>query len=561
MNVSATPSANYAFNSWTGPVLSTSLASTTVTMNAAASISASFKVANGVVYGGLDTSTKGNWTGAYGSDGYIIANDANLPPSYAQTSLSGDSLWTWALPTTDGRALQTASGTTTRIASTFYSTGTSFNINVKITDGKTHKVSLYLLDWDTTQRAQTISLLDANTRAVLDTETFASFQNGEYASWTVAGNVIIQVQRNAGYNSVVAGIFFDPATTTVVPPSPPPPPPTTGATASYAGTDATSQGNWTPDYGADGDYIANYAANPPSYATVNLTGQSTWTWTNSTTDVRALKTSGGQGIASTYYGSSFSIAVNLTDGQEHKVALYLLDWDTTARAEAIQVLDATSKAVLDTETFTSFHNGVYAVWNIKGNVVIQVKDTGGINAVVAGIFFGTASAPVTTTAAASYSGSDTTTQGSWTGKYGANGALIADGTNTLPTYAITSMKGDATWTFASSTSDQRALQIASGSSSRTAAVYYSTAASFNINVNLNDKKTHKLTLYLLDWDTTVRVETVTILDAGSNTVLNTQSFSSFQNGTYASWSVTGNVVIQVTKTAGINAVASGLFVD
>ena len=92
--------------------MSTSLASTTVTMNAAASISASFKVANGVVYGGLDTSTKGNWTGAYGSDGYIIANDANLPPSYAQTSLSGDSLWTWALPTTDGRALQTASGTT-----------------------------------------------------------------------------------------------------------------------------------------------------------------------------------------------------------------------------------------------------------------------------------------------------------------------------------------------------------------------------------------------------------------------------------------------------------------
>ena len=168
---------------------------------------------------------------------------------------------------------------------------------------------------------------------------------------------------------------------------------------------------------------------------------------------------------------------------------------------------------------------------------------------------------VTTTAAASYSGSDTTTQGSWTGKYGANGALIADGTNTLPTYAITSMKGDATWTFASSTSDQRALQIASGSSSRTAAVYYSTAASFNINVNLNDKKTHKLTLYLLDWDTTARVETVTILDAGSNTVLNTQSFSSFQNGTYASWSVTGDVVNQVTKTAGINAVASGLFVD
>ncbi len=558
--VTATPNANYGFVSWTGPVASTSTASTSVTMTAPASISASFKGLNAVTYGGLNTTTKGTWTGNYGADGYIIANDANLPPSYAKVSLTNDSVWTWALPTTDPRALQTAPGATTRIASTFYSTSTVFNINVNITDNNAHRISLYVLDWDTTARAQTITIMDATTQAVLDTETFASFQNGEYASWTVSGNIIFQVTRTAGYNSVVAGIFFDPSATSPTPP-PPPPPPTTGATAAYAGPDAVTHGVWTPTYGADGDYIANYAANNPSYGTVSFSGQSLWTWANPTTDPRALHTTGSQGIASTYYGSTFSINVNLTDGNKHRVALYLLDWDTTARAETIQIMDAATNTVLDTEKFSNFHNGVYAVWDIKGDVLIQVTGTAGYNGVVAGIFFGPASAPVTSVNSATYTGSDATTEGTWTGHYGSNGALIVNGANTLPAYAKTSLTGNATWTFASSTSDPRALQIASGSASQTAAVYYSTASSFNINLNLSDAKAHKVSLYLLDWDTTTRAETITILDAASNTVLNTQSFSAFHSGEYASWTITGNVIIQVTKTAGINSVISGIFID
>jgi uncharacterized repeat protein (TIGR01451 family) len=559
--ISASPAPNYKFTSWTGPVASASSASTTVTMSGPVSITANFVGSNAASYiSPADTAHKGNWTGNFGADGYIIANDANLPPSYAKVTLGNDSIWTWALPTTDSRALQTSPGATTRIASTFYSTTTSFNINVNMTDGNAHRISLYLLDWDTTARAQTISILDANTQAVLDTETFASFQTGEYASWTVSGNIVIQVTRNAGYNSVVAGIFFDPTNSTPAPP-PPPPPPTTGATASYAGPDAATQGNWTPTYGADGDYIANYAANNPNYATVNLTGQSLWTWANPTSDPRALRTTGSHGIASTYYGSTFSINVNLTDGNKHRVALYLLDWDTAARAETIQILDASNNAVLDTEKFSNFHNGVYAVWDIKGNVIIQVTGTAGYNGVVAGIFFGPASAPVTSVNTATYTGSDATTEGTWTGHYGSSGALIVGGTNTLPSFAKTTLTGNATWTFASSTTDPRALQIASGSSSQTAAVYYSTASNFSINLNLADGKAHKVSLYLLDWDTTARAETVTILDAASNTVLNTQSFSAFHNGEYASWTITGNVIIQVAKTAGINAVISGLFID
>ncbi len=741
VTVTATPNPNYLFSSWTGPVAAASSPSTSVTMSAPASITANFKstISAAAIYRGLDTTAKGTWTGTYGSGGYIIANDANTPPPYAIVSLTGDAAWTWVNPTTDMRALQTASGASTRIASTFYSTGSSFNINVNLTDGNAHRVALYLLDWDTTSRAQTISILDASTNLVLDTESFSNFSNGEYAIWNLTGNVIIQVTRTNGINAVVAGIFFDPAPAATAPiitaitaanitstsavitwttdqassslvnygtttaygssstlnsslvmshsatltglipgttynydvvsansasvsstsanhtfatlSS------TLASSATYLPLDTTTRGAWTAVYGSDGYIIANDANSAPNYASVSFTGQSAWTWITPTSDPRALQISNASStrIASTYYApNSFSINVNLTDGNAHRIALYLLDWDGGSRAETISILDAGSHAVLSAQSFSNFQNGEYASWDIKGSVSIQVTLTGGENAVVSGIFFGGAvssGAPVissvaasnitstsaviswttdqassslvnygtsnaygsssalnaalvtnhsvmlsgltpgvtydydvvsanasstsstsanftfatltsgTPTSSATYLALDTTTHGTWTGHYGSNGYLIANDGNNLPAFATTSLTGDSIWTFASVTTDPRALQVSSGSGVRIAAVFYSTSGSFNINLNLTDGKSHRIALYLLDWDTTMRAETITIMDANSHTVLNTQSFASFQNGQYASWNITGNVIIQVADTAGINAVVSGIFVD
>ncbi len=166
----------------------------------------------------------------------------------------------------------------------------------------------------------------------------------------------------------------------------------TGVTgsATFIGTDTTTQGIWTPNYGSDGHLIANDADLPPAYATVSFSGDTPHSWARSTSDRRTLQTasSAETRIPSTYYAAgSFKINVNLTDGDSHQIALYLLDWDTSARSETISILDAGANAILSTQRFSSFHNGVYAVWNIKGNVVIQVTQTGGGNAVVSGIFF------------------------------------------------------------------------------------------------------------------------------------------------------------------------------
>jgi len=155
-----------------------------------------------------DTSTQGNWTGMYGQNGYIIPNDSNNSPSYATVNFSGANSYTWTTSTSDPRALLAGSGNG-RIASAYYATS-GFTIDVNFTDGLEHRLALYCLDWDNTQRSETISILDAGTEAVLDRRTISNFSAGEYLVWNILGNVLITVTSTAGPNAVVSGLFFDP---------------------------------------------------------------------------------------------------------------------------------------------------------------------------------------------------------------------------------------------------------------------------------------------------------------------------------------------------------------
>jgi hypothetical protein len=85
--------------------------------------------------------------------------------------------------------------------------------------------------------------------------------------------------------------------------------------------------------------------------------------------------------------NSFTLNVNLLDGQAHVISFYLLDWNSIWRSEQIQLKDAVTGSVLDTQNVSSFYGGVYLRWQVSGNLVITVTHTGGANAVVSGLFF------------------------------------------------------------------------------------------------------------------------------------------------------------------------------
>lgn len=449
----------------------------------------------------------------------------------------------------------------------------------------------------------------------------------------------------APYGQVLRGVSFTPGTPT---------------TASFVGTDTATQGNWVGHYGIDGQDIAGSVNNPPGYATISLPTASTYVWTTGS-DPRFLKEPAPSttSIASAFYGNWFTVNVNATDSNLHQLALYLLDEDTNARSETITIADAQSGRVLDTRSFSNFHNGVWGVWNVQGDVLIEVQNTGPSNAVIAGIFLGgttapaindptvtlgavpasislitpltataTATAPATidsvqyfangeaisgllTTAPYSFSwptttlpngsyaltavatdsdgrtttsavtnttinntlttqltfvGTDTTTEGSWKGHYGAQGDAIFGDSFVLPGFALATFNGASTYIWTNATSATQALQELNGTGRIASA--WDSPLSFTIDVNITDGNAHSVSLYLLDYDNEGRNETITVTDANVNNpnpitnppaTLDTRTLTNFQLGEYVTYNITGHVLITVTKNTGGSAAVSGLF--
>lgn len=154
----------------------------------------------------LDTRTQGTWKGTYGADGYHVVSDRQSLPSYAQMSVTDQTEYVWTDSTGDARATQRAEGTD-RLAARWYS-GTAFTVDLNLTDGKTHQVALYALDWDSYgPRNQTVEVRDAGSGALVDRRTISGFERGQYLVWNLKGHLKVEVKNNNS-NAVLSAIFF-----------------------------------------------------------------------------------------------------------------------------------------------------------------------------------------------------------------------------------------------------------------------------------------------------------------------------------------------------------------
>lgn len=161
----------------------------------------------------------------------------------------------------------------------------------------------------------------------------------------------------------------------------------------------TTQGSWMVRYGGDGHNVIGGDLSYPSYVTVTPSNQLSFTWAGSTADQRALSFQ-STGIAACWFtGNSgvFTVDVNISDGQSHQLAIYVLDWDgltglSGLRSQTIDILDGDTSAILATFDLNSFVDGVWLAWNVSGHIVMRFTCTSSLgpviqNAVVSGIFF------------------------------------------------------------------------------------------------------------------------------------------------------------------------------
>ena len=167
--------------------------------------------------------------------------------------------------------------------------------------------------------------------------------------------------------------------------------------ATFIKTDEKTAGSWKGVYGADGTIITADAEHAPKYAKVTVGPTDSYTWADSTDDVKGLQKSAADAkdrVAACWdHSAAFDIDIDLTDGAEHQVAVYCMDWDGFSRQETIEVQNAATGAKLDSQDVKDFAGGKYLVWKLQGHVKLHVTNTGPVNGVVSGFLFDPAPKP------------------------------------------------------------------------------------------------------------------------------------------------------------------------
>lgn len=161
------------------------------------------------------------------------------------------------------------------------------------------------------------------------------------------------------------------------------------AAASFLKRDPGTQGSWRGIYGAQGSAIPNDSTHLPRFAEVKVDSEFTSSWLPSTNDVRAVQKASAPDRIASAWGSWSKITLDLkfsNPASFHRLSLYFVDWDSSARVENIEIVDALSKRALDVRQLSGFTDGAYLVWNLSGHVVVRITRAAGANAILSGIF-------------------------------------------------------------------------------------------------------------------------------------------------------------------------------
>jgi subtilisin family serine protease len=516
---------------------------------------------------GTNAVTQGNWYGSFGTNGNFVYGATTGSPSlaYATSSLipTGASVVTYAknIKSTDPR-LPTNSAGTARATGYLYSpTSLSFGFNFGTT---TQRLSLYAASVDKPNRTETVSVYDATTGLLLQSVSLSNFASGKYVSFDLTGAVTVSITTTGNAGVVLNGLFLD-LTPTV--------------NSASIGTDTTTQGNWQNTYGDLGYVLPGVASSVPSF--INFGTNATTVLGRSSGALSPVtvfsSSTRSNGTLTTAVGSSFDIAVNVTDGTTRKVSFYLLNPTSKATATRVQEINPNTAVVTASQDVSLAKSGEYVTFTISGSTTFRFNSLiAGVAPAVAGVFFGSyfvPSAASATSNSAAFVDSDTTSQGNWLGTYGqldsANSGAAGVLTNQyyIAGAALSALtpvfSGSYVTTLLSgSTLKRSALQDPAGltTSSRIIGTV-STQTSFSASVDTGSPVPTTLSAYFVDYKNEGLAERVDIVDNTTGAVLSTQVLRNFQNGKYLTWSVTGSVSIVVTRLVGPEAVLSAIFTN
>lgn len=181
-------------------------------------------------YFGIDSTTKGDWAGVHGKDGYVLCNyngngnDKTSLPAYVSNveyyKVKGNGQpnpVVWQSNTNDHRApAPDSANSMPRTAACLYAMdadqiGFTFTSTIAIKGTHDYKISLYFLDWDKKGRKIEVEMFDAATsKLIAPVKLVSNSVNGAYLTYAYNKSVKFRINLVRGDNPVLSGIFFDP---------------------------------------------------------------------------------------------------------------------------------------------------------------------------------------------------------------------------------------------------------------------------------------------------------------------------------------------------------------
>jgi hypothetical protein len=150
--------------------------------------------------------------GNYGSDGYGLLgwNGSTDLVSLPQSTISLDqgAPWSWSSSTSALLALESPDITSHRATCWFY--GTQLRLHLAFPSSYVGTVYLYAIDWDSTVRRENVTINDGSgpRTAFITTDFSQGAWINAHVSVPAGGSVTITVDRTAGANAVLSGLFL-----------------------------------------------------------------------------------------------------------------------------------------------------------------------------------------------------------------------------------------------------------------------------------------------------------------------------------------------------------------
>jgi hypothetical protein len=166
------------------------------------------------------------------------------------------------------------------------------------------------------------------------------------------------------------------------------------AKATFVMQDATTMGNWKQVYGPQGALLYGLYTNLPAGVNFSLSGASYIQFSANTSEPMALERPDAASptnrfAAVMFANSTFTLDAELPPGATNRLGLYFME-PSGGRAQRVDLVDPATGILLDSRFLPSLTSGVYLTWDVNGPVRVVVTRVAGANAVLSGVFLGTA---------------------------------------------------------------------------------------------------------------------------------------------------------------------------